>query len=1622
EDVVAEEAPAEEAANGDELAEGPMEEAAPEQADELAAAPAAPEEQLGDELADAGPAPGEGADLAPEAFTQVAAPSFQDVLQAAGVGIGTDFGPDLGPAFNTDFGPDLAGDLGGDAFDILADALAGGLDDTVADTVADTVDDTVDDTLPPVDPAALLAGDDTAFGSPGDDYIAGYGGNDVLYGGAGNDWLDGGAGNDALWGGRGSDTLQGGAGSDLLHGGEGNSPVQRDNIDDVEDGVIYSDAASAMTVNLMTGITSGGDTDTLAYVEAVVGSGYNDSLYGNPYESNWFAGGAGNDTIVGHAGANTLYGVTPWYEASYFDATSGVSVNLATGIATGGGGTDSLAGITDVSGSAYDDTLVGDSSNHHNWFMGMGGNDSIVGTGVSIDEASYWEASGGVSVDLAAGRASGADGNDTLVSIENVEGSRYGDTLVGTSGNNRFDGGGGDDSIVGGAGVDTLDFDEVDAAVTVDLAAGWAVQDGDAISLSGIEAVEGSRHDDSILGDSSDNFLQGHDGDDTLEGRAGNDTLDGGSSYDPDEMDFASYAHASAAVTVDLQTGSSSGADGADSLVGIEGVIGSDHNDCLVGVSNSDLYQIFIGGLGNDTFVGNGGDVDVSYAGAAGAVTVTIAGTSGQATGAAGADSLYNVAMVTGSNYDDVFTGGSLSVYFNPRQGNDQVTGGSTAYDVVNYSSAPGSVTVDLAAGRAWGADGEDTLSSVEYAYGSQYNDTLLGDAGDNRLRGRRGDDSLDGRGGSDEADYKHSSISGVTVNLGAGQASGGAGNDILVSIENVRGSDYADTLIGCAGGNSLRGEGGDDWFRATAGNDTYYGGSGDDQVSYESMTGGVTVNLDAGWVSKPGGSDWLYEVEMVRGSEYADSMQAGPGWTALEGGAGNDILTGYAGGDSRASYRRAPGGVTVDLSTGRAYGAAGDDTLSHFVEAEGSAYADCLVGDAADNYLRGRGGNDTLVGGAGFDMASFRWADQGVRADLAAGAATGEGTDSLSGIEELEGSAYNDTLLGDAGDNFFRGRGGDDWIDGGGGMDRVSYRHAASGVLVVLASGSSYGEDGNDIIWNVENIEGSDYCDTLLGDAGSNDIRGRAGNDWLDGLAGDDTVSYKWASGGVTVDLTTGRATGADGSDTLVNFENILGSSYNDSLQGDGAPNRIFGLGGNDTMRGLAGADTLYGGDGSDSMDGGDGSDWLHGEAGDDSLQGWLGDDSLLGGDGNDSLYGYTENDRLEGGAGNDTLDGGDGNDWLHGEAGADSLYGGAGADWLVGGDGDDTLDGGPAGEGPDWVTYRNYAHGGMVIDLNPSPTFGTATDSLGGYTDKLVHIENVAGSQYADSIVGDGEHNTLQGWEGDDIIRGGGGNDVIHGGTGNDQIYGDFGDDTLYGGDGNDVIHGGDGASASAGFDRIIGGQGDDQLDAGIMNSNSVLDYSDLTSDGSGAGYQGVAGSISGTMTDPWGDTDTVSNFTRAIGTQFNDSIMGSANNDTIWGMAGNDTLSGGGGTDSLDGGDGGDTYFYTSSQFETTPANADRILSFSRAAGDRFLFDSSVNGLDADNDGIVDADKFFDIANYTGTGTPATSSPAMIWDSANDVLIYDSNGTASAGGVSTVAYVTTTDELVNTDLLVG
>src|SRR5262249_17543151 len=163
-----------------------------------------------------------------------------------------------------------------------------------------------------------------------------------------------------------------------------------------------------------------------------------------------------------------------------------------------------------------------------------------------------------------------------------------------------------------------------------------------------------------------------------------------------------------------------------------------------------------------------------------------------------------------------------------------------------------------------------------------------------------------------------------------------------------------------------------------------------------------------------------------------------------------------------------------------------------NFENLEGSAFNDTLTGNAGDNWFDGAGGADTIDGGAGVDTSSYLYSTVGVSVSLVAGAGNNGGGaqgDVLSNIQNLPGSHFNDTLTGNSGNNKFWGLSGADTINGGAGTDTASYVYSTEGVVVSLAAGASNtgGEAQGDVLSNIENLEGSDFNDLLIGNSGSN-------------------------------------------------------------------------------------------------------------------------------------------------------------------------------------------------------------------------------------------------------------------------------------------------------------------------------------------------------------------------------------------------------------------------------------------------------------------------------------------------------------------------------------------------------
>jgi Ca2+-binding RTX toxin-like protein len=358
-----------------------------------------------------------------------------------------------------------------------------------------------------------------------------------------------------------------------------------------------------------------------------------------------------------------------------------------------------------------------------------------------------------------------------------------------------------------------------------------------------------------------------------------------------------------------------------------------------------------------------------------------------------------------------------------------------------------------------------------------------------------------------------------------------------------LKGTPGNDVIVGLRGYDHIDARGGDDLICAGGGDDEIYGGPGNDKIK-----GGDGIEVIAG----RGGNDWIW---------------AGPGPLAeLYGEGGNDRLFG---------------------------------------------------GPGSDDWLVGGPGDDVMNGGRGRDVVLFGDSPRGVHADLSTGEATGHGNDRMVSVEIVAGTPFDDVLSGDdkanllaggTGDDELHGRGGDDHLrsgdpapagndllDGGEGSDTANYYLSWEGVEADLSTGQAV-SSGVDTLVGIENLFGSKENDVLIGNDENNVIQGFQGDDVMDGRGGTDMAMFQ-NSFELLIDLREGTAVEERGSDTLENFEDIVGSAFADTVSGDDGPNSVWGGPGADTLVGTGGDDSLIGGRGNDNVNGGDGTDACEGE-----------------------------------------------------------------------------------------------------------------------------------------------------------------------------------------------------------------------------------------------------------------------------------------------------------------------------------------------------------------------------------------------------------------------------------------
>ncbi|WP_108817899.1 calcium-binding protein [Pseudovibrio sp. Alg231-02] len=509
----------------------------------------------------------------------------------------------------------------------------------------------------------------------------------------------------------------------------------------------------------------------------------------------------------------------------------------------------------------------------------------------------------------------------------------------------------------------------------------------------------------------------------------------------------------------------------------------------------------------------------------------------------------------SGTDTDDVFVGTDANEDIYGSAGADNINGGG-GHNTIRYNVSSEGVTVNLITGEGSGGDAEgDQLSNIRSVYGSEHDDVIIGDAGNNglyalggndRLEGGAGNDwlnaygsgdnYLDGGSGNDTVRYRWST-SAVTVNLvDQTKNEGDAAGDTFVSIENVMGSDkYSDHITGDVGNNKLWGYGGDDTLDGGDGNDTLLGGKGN------------------------------------------DILKAGNGLDILEGGAGDDEFF-YGEGTTTFRYNLGDGNDTIHANQ--------DEDASYnqkVIFGSGISPADITItrqGEGTDKYgnlrddldllLTFKDGGSILIKDAFFlgpnplTFGEFHFSDgtiwnwEVINEKLADSAGEGEPATRLTfpdSVDNFSTNALNDHII--------HAGGGDDYITTGAGDDSL-YGQAGNDTLI--------GRTGNDL------LDGGDGDDTLIGGAGDDHLIGGKGNDTLKGGDGDDLLEA------------------AHGGDDILD-----GGNGNDTLHA-GSPHAIQLLGG-------SGNDTLYVFHGASHIEGGKDDDTLHYYGGDITVHYSLGD-----------------------------------------------------------------------------------------------------------------------------------------------------------------------------------------------------------------------------------------------------------------------------------------------------------------------------------------------------------------------------------------------------------------------------
>ena len=1476
--------------------------------------------------------------------------------------------------------------------------------------------------------------------------------------GAGADRIIGNGAGNLLESGDGADTIQGGLGSDTLIGGAG------------ADNYVFASAPGNANADHILGFLSG--TDRLVFDNGVFGQiGAEGALASGDGR---FRAGAGmtsgqdaDDRVIYNTATGALY-----YDAD--GSGSGGSLLIATLqgapalsaadlIVVGpGGGVPTGNRITGTSGNDFlegtsgEDTIEGLDGNDS--LFAREGDDSLVG-GAGNDT---------LTGELGADTMDGGTGDDlfSLYYLWSADDTRL-----------PF----GPDTIHGGDGFDTVEYYSTDFSVTADLVAGRVGDTRDnpgaAVTFTGIEAVRvGGYQNHLLIGNGGGNLLQSDQGDDTLRGGAGNDTLLGGGASDllsgetgndsltggdgVDRFLFTAPGAASADRIADFASGVDKIALDAAGHAGL-GALGN--------FGNADVRFWAAAGAvsghdADDRVIYNASTGELYYdADGSGAGTAQLIATLEGAPALAAADLVASNAgspgvRLTGTAGNERLDGGGGNDTLEGLGGNDTLVGAGS-HDVLQGGAGSDSMS---------GGDGSDTLYGAE---GTSDIDTMDGGLGDDvYIVGAHAEGAarvvITDAGGSDTVIarvHAHTLAAGMeTLRMEAPLTYYADGSPEFVSVfgtgnaqdnlilgsqrwhmsNNLDGGDGNDTLIGGDGGDVFRFQAGSGNYGSDRVDGAGHGGEGGenlisfygaDGVSYARSA--VVIDFRDGTVTGGGlggsGSASFTNIQRALGGAFDDRLVANHGvergnpggdyfaGPELAGGGGNDTLLG-GDNDDHLHGDSMWGGEGSDYGNDEIHGGDGYDVIF------GGQGSDLLFGDAGQDgfHYWGTGGDigdDTIDGGADIDMVGgYQWS--AIVADLGAGTivgggVAGSGRATVTGIENINASPFNDRLTGNGVANWLSGEAGSDTLDGAAGNDTLlggwdGGTPSRDDFMFTVSPGTANADLLADFVSGEDKVVLDGRVHANAGAAGNftaGDARFRLGSAAQDA---DDRVIFNTATGQLWYDADGNGAGTAQLIATLqTTWGSVLSLGATDVVIANSGPagvvrtgtsgnDNLLGTDGNDTLQGLAGNDTLDGGAGADSMEGGLHDDVfivdnpgdvvveLEGGGSNDlvrssiayTLPDWVNNLTLIGaaaisGSGNtvaNIVIGNAAANGLNGGDGDDSITGGAGNDTIDGGAGADSFMfaeaaGSANADVLVAfASGSDklVLDGSAhantgasgnfaAGDG-------RFRAGTSALDSDDRVIFNSATGQLwydadGNGAGAQQLIATVQGSVTATDIV---------------IINGSGTppppSGTLTGTSGNDSLTGTNGNDTIDGLAGNDTMNG------LLGNDTYFVNPGDVIQDSGGIDTVFASESFATPSPVENITFTGTAN-------------------TNSAGNSLNNAMTGNSGRNFLDGRGGNDTLAGGTGIDTLNGGVGSDLFVFS----EMGTANADAINGFISAEDDLAFDDAVFSGLTGPG------------AFRSGAGLSAgqDADDRVIYNASTGQLYYDADG-SGAGGSQLVA----------------